>query len=143
MLVKEVMSTDVKTVRSTDTVKSAAQMMSDDNIGSLVVVSGSGEVVGIITERDILTDTVVEGKDPDETKVEEVMSKELVTVDPEKTLEEAADIMTEKEIRRLPVVSEGRLIGIVTASDLVAHEKKLIEKISKLLVLTPAKRIGG
>jgi len=143
MLVKEVMSKDVKTIRSSDTVKIAAQVMTQENIGSLVVVSGSGEVVGIITERDILTDVVVEGKNPGDLRVEEVMSKDLVTVEPEKSLEDAADIMTEKEIRRLPVVAEGRLVGIVTTADLVAHERRLMEKISKLLVLAPAKRIGG
>jgi CBS domain-containing protein len=143
MLVKEVMIKDVKTIRSTDTVKQAAKIMNDNNIGCLVVVSGSGGVIGIITEWDILEGIVVNEKDANNTKVEEVMTKELVVIDPEKSLEEAADVMTEKDIRRLPVVSGNRLVGIVTASDLVAHERKLIERISKLLVFAPPKRIGG
>jgi signal-transduction protein with cAMP-binding, CBS, and nucleotidyltransferase domain len=58
-------------------------------------------------------------------------------------LEEAADIMTENKIKKLPVVHEGRLVGIVTASDLIAYEKDLIEKVSVLLAASPMKSIGG
>jgi len=76
-------------------------------------------------------------------KVEEIMTKELITISPDKTLEEAADLMTEKKIKKLPVVHEGRLVGIVTATDLVAYEKNLVEKVATLLTMSPLKRIGG
>lgn len=143
MLVKEVMSRDVKTVRPTDTVKQAAIAMNENNIGALIVISGTGKIEGIVTERDILTDVVAEGKDSNEVKVEEIMTGELVIITPEKTLEDAADVMTEKRIKKLPVVHEGRLVGIVTATDLVAYEKDLIEKIATLLTVSPMRRIGG
>jgi CBS domain-containing protein len=143
MLVKEVMNRNVKTVRPEDTVKDAAKIMNEHRIGSLVVVSGTGEVVGILTERDILADVVATGKSADEVKVSDIMTPNIVTITPDKTLEEAADIMTENKIKKLPVVYEGRLIGIITATDLIAYEKDLIKKISVLLAVSPMKSIGG
>jgi len=143
MLVKEVMNRNVKTVRPEDTVKDAAKIMNERRIGSLVVVSGTGEVVGILTERDILTDVVAIGKSADEVKISEIMTPNIVTITPDRTLEEAADVMTENKIKKLPVVHEGRLVGIITATDLIAYEKDLIKKISVLLAASPMKSIGG
>jgi len=143
MLVKEVMNRNVKTVRPEDTVKDAAKIMNEHRIGALVVVSGTGEVVGILTERDILTDVVATGKSADDVKVSEIMTPNIITITPDKTLEEAADVMTENKIKKLPVVHEGRLVGIITASDLIAYEKDLIEKVSVLLAVSPMKNIGG
>ncbi len=143
MQVIEVMVKDVKTARTTDTVKEAAQAMKKEDIGALIVVGGSGEAVGIITERDIVIDVVSEGMDPETVQVGDIMTEDLITVSPENSLEEAADIMTEHDIKRLPVIYEGRLVGIVSASDLITYEKRLIEKLSKLFALSPAKNIGG
>lgn len=143
MIVKEVMNRNVKTVRPEDTVKFAAQVMNEYHIGALVAVSGTGEVVGIVTERDILINVVATGKSGDEVKISEIMTPNIVTITPDKTLEEAADIMTENKIKKLPVVHEGRLVGIITASDLIAYEKDLIEKVSVLLAASPMKNIGG
>ena len=143
MLVKEVMHRSVKTVRPEDTVRDAAKIMNQYRIGSLVVVSGTGEVVGILTERDILTNVVAVGKVADEVKISEIMTPNIITITPDKTLEEAANVMTENKIKKLPVVHEGRLIGIVTATDLMAYEKDLVEKISVLLASSPMQNIGG
>lgn len=143
MLVKEVMNRNLKTVRPEDTVKLAAQIMNENHIGALVVVSGSGEVVGILTERDILINVVATGKSAENVKVENAMTSEIITVSPNKTLEEAADIMTENKIKKLPVIEDGSLVGMITATDLVAYEKDLIEKVAVLLAAAPMKRIGG
>ena len=143
MLVKEVMNRNLKTVRPEDTVKLAAQIMNENHIGALVVVSGSGEVVGILTERDILVNVVATGKSAENVKVEDAMTSEIITVSPNKTLEEAADIMTENKIKKLPVIEERSLVGMITATDLVAYEKDLIEKVAVLLAAAPMKRIGG
>ena len=143
MLVKEVMNRNVKTVRPEDTVMSAAQTMNQYHIGSLVVVSGPGEVVGILTERDILTDVVATGKSGDKVNVSEIMTPNIITISPDRTLEEAADIMTENKIKKLPVVYNGRLLGIVSATDLIAYEKDLIEKISVLLGTSQMDNVGG
>jgi CBS domain-containing protein len=143
MLIKEVMNRNVKTIRPEDTVKDAAQIMNENKIGSLVVVSGTGEVKGIVTERDILIDIVAAGKNAEDVNIEEIMTKDIITISPNNTLEEAANIMTENKIKKLPVVEEGRLVGIVTASDLIAYEKDLIGKISTILTVSPLKDIGG
>lgn len=143
MLVKEAMRKDVKTIRPNETIKDAAVLMNENRIGSLVVVSGTGAVIGIVTERDVLTDVVAAGKNPEDVKVEDIMTKELITISPEKSLEDAADLMTKNKIKKLPVIEGGKLVGIVTATDLISYEKKLIEKISNIMVVSPFKRIGG
>jgi len=93
MFVKEIMTTDVKTIRPEDNIKRLAEMMVKNKIGSLVVVEGSGEVVGIATERDIIEDIILLGKSPEEVKVRDVMTKDIITVNPGDTLEEAAEVM--------------------------------------------------
>jgi len=147
MLIGEVMNKDVKTIRPDGTAAEAAKVMSEHRIGSLVVIGSDGLLKGLVTERDIMQDVVAEEKIPKDTKVEEIMTKDVKTITPETTLEEAADIMTDNEIKKLPVIHKNHIVGIITASDLIAYEEKLIEKISALLV-SPATRniakgIGG
>ncbi len=143
MFVKEIMTTDVKTIRPEDNIKRLAEMMVKNKIGSLVVVEGSGEVVGIATERDIIEDVILLGKSPEEVKVRDVMTKDIITVNPGDTLEEAAEVMVNHKIKKLPVIDKGRLVGIVTATDLIAYENRLVEKISSLIMASPMKNIGG
>ena len=143
MFVKEIMTTNVKTIRPEDSIKTLAETMINNKIGSLVVVEGSGEVVGIATERDIVEDVILSGKNPEETKVKDVMTKNIVTVSPDTTLEEAAEVMVKYKIKKLPVIDRGRLVGIVTATDLIAYENKLVEKIATLIMSSPLKNIGG
>jgi CBS domain-containing protein len=143
MLVKEIMTTNVKTIRPEDSVKSLAQRMVKDGIGDMVVVSGSGVVVGIATERDIIRDIVISCGNLEETKVQDIMTKELVTIGPDISLEEAADIMVKHKIKKLPIIDNGRLVGIVTATDLVAYENRLVDKVADLIMSSPMKNIGG
>ena len=143
MFVKEIMTTNVKTIRPEDSVKLLAETMMKNQIGSLVVVEGSGEVVGIATERDIIEDVILLGKDPEESKVKDIMTKDLIAVNPDITLEEAAEVMVNKKIKKLPVIDKGRLVGIITATDLIAYENKLVEKISTIIMSSPMKNIGG
>jgi len=143
MFVKEIMTANVKTIRPEDTVKKLAEEMVKNKIGSLVVVEGSGEVVGIATERDIIEDIILLGKSPEEIKVKDVMTKNLITVNPNTSLEEAAEVMVSHKIKKLPVIDKGRLVGIVTATDLIAYENRLVEKISTLIMSSPLKNIGG
>ena len=144
MKVKEAMNKNVKTVRPDSTVKDATKSMVDNGVGSLIVLSGAGMVTGIITERDVLTDIVIKGMDSAKVKVEDVMTKKLVTVSPESSLEDAADLMTKHKIKKLPVVDQnGSLIGIITATDLIRYEKELIEKVAELISVSPFKGISG
>jgi CBS domain-containing protein len=143
MLVKEIMTTNVKTIRPEDTVKSLAQKLVKNRIGSMVVVSGSGIVVGIATERDIIEDVILSSSNFEETKVQDIMTSEVVTVSPDNTLEEAADVMVKNKIKKLPVIDKGRLLGIITATDLIAYENRLLDKVASLLMSSPMKNIGG
>ncbi len=140
MLVEEVMNKDVKTIKPDSAVKQAAEIMSKNSIGSLVVVSDS-ELKGIITERDVLK-SVADGR-PDSTLVKDIMTKDVITVQPTKDIEEAADLMTKHKIKKLPVVAGGVLVGIVTASDLIAFEEKLLKKLASLMVISKRTEIAG
>ena len=133
-MVAEVMNREVKTVSSEASVKEAAELMNEYRIGSLIVVENQ-EVAGIITERDILVKVVAEGKDPSKVKVSEIMTKNFVSVRPDESVEDAAELMTRYGIKKLPVIESGVLVGILTASDIVASERKLLEKLSELFVV--------
>lgn len=142
MLVKEIMNTDVKTVSPDSSVQKAAEEMSKYHVGCLIVVEDS-RLVGIVTERDIMRDVVAKAFDAKETKVRDVMTKEVIMVDPERDVEDAAEIMVEKKIKKLPVIHKDKVIGIVTAMDIVTAHPKTIEQIGKLLLLPKKKIVAG
>lgn len=141
MLVEEVMNKDVKTIKPDATVRQAAEIMNKHGIGSLVVVDDS-ELKDIVTERDILR-SVADGKGYDITFVKDIMTKDVITVYPNKNIDEAAELMAKNKIKKLPVVSGGALVGIVTASDLIAFEEKLLGKLSSLMVISKRTEIAG
>jgi CBS domain-containing protein len=114
---REIMTQRPVTVETGDTVTAAARSMRDGNIG-VVVVLESGQVQGVLTDRDIVVRALAEGRDPARTSVGEVCSKELTTLAPTDTIEDAVKIMRDKAIRRLPVVEGGRPVGIVSLGDL-------------------------
>jgi len=116
--VEEIMSSPVITVNFSDPALEAARKMIAHDIGAVIVVSG-GLPVGIITEKDILRKIVLEERNPRTTRCEEIMSKPLITVKPETKLGDALHIMREKNIRRLPVQRGNKLVGIVTAKDII------------------------
>lgn len=116
--VREIMTKPVITVPSSEPVITAVKEMVNHDIGAVVVVSNEIPV-GIITERDVLKRVVLERRDPQTTPCQEVMSKPLITVRPETPLGEALSVMKKNGIRRLPVVEQGKLIGIVTEKDII------------------------
>jgi CBS domain-containing protein len=108
----------VHTAAPKDTVLHAVETMCSRKVGSLLV-SDQGSPVGIITERDLMTDVVLARRDPATTRVEEVMATDVVCVDPATTAEEAMAIMTERRCRHLPVVEGTRIVGMISIGDLV------------------------
>ncbi len=116
--VKDFMVTDVVTVRAEATVWEAVGLMNQHEIGCLVVMKGA-EPVGIVTERDMLKRILAKLKDPEKVKVSEIMSKPLVAAKPQIDIEDAAGIMLKRGIKKLPVVKNGHLVGLVTLTDLV------------------------
>jgi CBS domain-containing protein len=141
MLLKDVMNKDVVTVRPDIVLKEAAKVMYERRIGSLVVAE-EGNIVGILTQTDIVKAVTME-KDLESTLVEEVMNKKVTTIDYEKSVEDAVNLMMEKKIKRLPVTKEGKLVGIVTASDIITVEPKLITGIASLLSMKIPGYKGG
>lgn len=106
------------------TVKEAAELMSEKNVSS-VLVERAGEFQGILTDRDIVSRIVSKGLDPKQVRVSEVMSSPLVTISVEQTIEQAAQRMREKGIRRLVVESTGRRVGVIAESDIIRVNPEL------------------
>ena len=117
MKVKDIMSKDVACVKSDDLVEKAAQLMKQHNVGSIPVCE-QNKVVGIVTDRDLALRTVAGGQSSKQQKISEVMSSNPVTGTPEMDVHEAAKIMGEKQIRRLPIVENNSLVGIVALGDI-------------------------
>ena len=117
--VSEVMTRDVVTVSPGASVREAARLMAERNVGALPVVGEGGRLVGILSERDIVRRVVAAGRDPDSTRVSEVMTPDPVTVRPDYTLADALRVMAQLNVRHLPVVDEGgRLVGIISVRDI-------------------------
>jgi len=116
-LLKSVMSSPVISMESTGNVAAAAQTMVQHNIGSVVVVEGK-KPVGIITERDI-TKQVIKGEGVLRGPVKNVMTKAVVTAPPNMPIQEAFELMLRNKIRRLPIVENNSIVGIVTEKDLM------------------------
>jgi CBS domain-containing protein len=120
--VKDIMTKEVVTIEPDKTVFDAAELMSQAELGCLVVVIKAFPV-GIITERDIVRRIVAKHASFD-TKVVDVMTKDLITIDPDASLREAARVMSNNKIRRLPVLQNNKLVGIVVSSDFVRNVGK-------------------
>ena len=117
--VSEVMTRSVVTVSPGASVREAARLMAERNVGALPVVDEGGRLVGILSERDIVRRVVAAGRDPDSTRVSEVMTPDPVTVGPDYTLADALRVMAQLGVRHLPVVDEGgRLVGIISVKDI-------------------------
>nr|MBA2298422.1 CBS domain-containing protein [Actinomycetota bacterium] len=114
--VRDTMTANPTTVEPGTTAKDAARTMKSENVGSLPILEND-RLVGVITDRDLALRVLAEGKDP-ETPVGEIASKDVVTVDPQQSVEEAARLMAEHQLRRLPVCEEdGKLVGILAQAD--------------------------
>ena len=114
--IQEAMTPNPTTVEPTTTVQEAAKSMKSEDIGSLPIVDGD-KLVGVITDRDLAIRVVAEGRGTD-TTVGEIASKDVVTVDPQQSIDDATRLMAEHQVRRLPVVEEdGRLVGILAQAD--------------------------
>lgn len=109
----------------------AAKIMLQNKIGSLIVVD-DGRMVGIVTNRDIMK-AVAENEDLSKVLVQDIMTRKVITISPSNTLEDAVDLMVKFKIKRLPVLDENKLVGILTVSDIIVVEPKLIQNLASLL----------
>ncbi|HWR36151.1 MAG TPA: CBS domain-containing protein [Clostridia bacterium] len=122
MKVREIMTTDVMTADPDTTLETIATMMRDEDVGAIPIVDDD-ELVGIVTDRDIVLRCIAEGKDPAETTATDVLSEDLETASPDTYAEEAAEIMSRQQVRRLPVVEDGQLVGMVSIGDIAVKER--------------------
>jgi CBS domain-containing protein len=141
MLVRDVMRKNVVVAKPSVTIREASKVMGDMHIGSLVVRE-EDDIIGILTERDVLL-AVAKGVNPENVLIEEIMSKKVVTVESGKKLEDAVDLMMKHKIKKLPVIEGKKLVGIITASDIVVVEPKLIANIASLMSLKLPGYRGG
>lgn len=131
LTVRDVMVTDLVTVDARVSVKKAVRVMNDFSIGCLPVTN-EGKIAGMLTERDVLVRIVVEGRDPEKTLVGDVMSKPLIVVKPEATVEEAVETMFKNKVKKLPVVENEKLIGLVTFADIARIQPLMTQTIREL-----------
>jgi CBS domain-containing protein len=132
--IQELMTVKPRTVKTGDSIVDAAKLMRGEDAGIAPIVDGD-RLVGVVTDRDIAIRVVAEGKDPSTTKVEEIASGNLVTVEPGQDLDDALRLMAQHQVRRLPVVDDGKLVGIVAQADVAKHADakrtgKVVEEIS-------------
>jgi CBS domain-containing protein len=117
--VRDVMTTNVEYCTPVDNIYEVAVKMRDLNVGAIPIVD-HGRLIGMITDRDLVVRGIAE-KHPGSTQVTEIMSDQLIKVTPDTSVQEAAEQMAEHQIRRLPVVENGRLVGIVSLGDLATN----------------------
>ncbi len=125
--VRNIMSRSPLIIKEDEDVKTAAELMHESETGSLVVLDDERELTGILTEMDILGNIVTEGLDPEEVTVEEVMSEPVHTVRGDKPIQDAAELMADLEVRRLPVMDDEKMIGIITENDVLEISPKMID----------------
>jgi CBS domain-containing protein len=119
MKVREIMTSEGLATATLDTtLAEIAERMRDENVGAVPIVDEDEKLAGIITDRDIVVRAIAEGEDPNECTAEEILTEQLHTIDPEAELEEAADLMARHQIRRLPVVEDEVVIGMISLGDL-------------------------
>ncbi len=125
MKIQDVMSTQVESIPPTTTLRRAAQKMDRLNIGALPVVSEQGELLGIITDRDISCFAIAMGHEPNSTQVQKIMTQQVFTCSSDQELDTAARLMKEKHVRRLAVLDkDDKLAGFLSVDDLAhcSHE---------------------
>ena len=126
----DVMVEDVITVEEKATTKKAAELMNEHEIGCLIVVK-KGKPAGIVTERDMLKRILLESRDPEKIRVNEIMSKPLIVGKPQMDIEDAVKLMFKRNIKKLPVADKNHLVGLVTLTDLVRSEQ-IVKMLKKL-----------
>jgi len=119
--IKEIMSMNPKSVSPLATLQKAAKIMKNENIGSLPVCNERGETVGIVTDRDIVMRAIANDQDCQFACVNEVMSTDIISANANMSVLEASKLMGEKQIRRLPVLDQQRLVGMVSLGDFALH----------------------
>jgi CBS domain-containing protein len=149
MKVRDIMtSEELATATLDSTLEEIANMMRDENVGAIPVLDEDDQLAGIITDRDIVVRAIAEGQDPSTCTAEEILSEQLHIIEPDADLEQAADLMARHKIRRLPVVEDGTIIGMISLGDISVKAEEdqaadALEDISEGVKPAGAKQAGS
>lgn len=127
MRVRDCMSENVVTITPEESAALAARLMTRHNLGVLTVCDYHGKLQGVVTDRDIITRCVAVDQDPSRVPVADIMSAQVETIAPEENAQAATERMARKQVRRLPVVEAGKLVGVVSLNDLARNRKTEME----------------
>ncbi len=132
MQVKDIMSTKIISISPNESATVAARLLSRYNIGALPVCGKEGRLRGMITDRDIVLRCVASEDDPNSTKVSEIMTRRVISVSADETVQRASELMAREQIRRLPVEEDGKLIGMLSLGDLAKGQNCSMEAATAL-----------
>ena len=128
MLVKEIMSKNIVTIDSNKSVYEAASLLRENKIGSVLAVDNEGNV-GIVTKRDIIGGTILQYKNADTTPISEIMNTDVITIGPLEKIEKAVELMEESKIKKLIVIKNKDIVGIITVTDISRATKNITKRI--------------
>ena len=136
MKLQDIMSRSVISIHPEETVAVAARTLERNNIGVLPVCGENGRLCGVVTDRDLVTRCVAAGRSPENTKVREIMTGKVFTATADMDTDQAAQLMGKQQIRRLPVVENGRLCGVISLGDLANCEENAFDAADALTEIT-------
>lgn len=130
------MTKNVTVIQEDETLREAAERLASDDIGVLPICDSNKQIRGVLTDRDIVVHVIARGKDPASTRASELEQGEIITLRPDDSIEHACDLMAQYKVRRLPVVEDGRVVGMVSQADVaksVSPEQagRMLTQISK------------
>lgn len=138
----DVMTTQPIKISSSDSVQSAARVMKEKGVGSLLVTKES-DLIGILTEKDIVVKLTVPGYHPSDVTVNQIMTKDVITIEPGRDLYDAIVLMKNSDVRRLPVMDDDVLMGIITLKDVLKIEPALFELVQENINIREFDRKNG
>lgn len=127
MKIREIMTAPAVQIQQNETVEVAARTMARYNIGAMPVCGADGRICGVLTDRDMVTRCLAAGRRPEQTRVADVMSGNVVSAGPDMDVAVAAHLMGRKQVRRLPVVENGKLLGMVSLGDMANREDSSLD----------------
>lgn len=127
MKLKDIMSQNVIKIHPKESVAVAARLLESHNIGVLPVCEENGKLCGLVTDRDLVTRCLAANRHPEQTRVQDVMTGRIISATPEMEVSVAAHLMGREQVRRLPVLQDGKLCGMVSVGDLAGREESSID----------------
>ena len=127
MKLKDIMSQNVITIHPQESVAVAARLLANHNIGALPVCGSDGKVCGMLTDRDLVTRCIAANRSPEQTKVQDVMTGRIVSARSNMDVAVAAYLMGREQVRRLPVIDDGKLCGMISVGDMAGKEESSYE----------------